>query len=644
MCGIAGLIELGGVEARQRLEARAGAMGGAMPHRGPDQSAVWAAPDSGVAFAFRRLAILDLSEAGHQPMTSRDGRWTICYNGEIYSYRAIRADMEARGIVFRGTSDTEAMLEHIAAFGIEATLPRLVGMFAIALWDARERRLHLIRDRLGIKPVYWGEAESRFLFASELKCIRAALDSCPQIDRKALTDYIALNNVPGARTIYRGFQKLEPGCWLSVSPGERPVIRRYWSMADVVSQPRRQLSDAQAIEEAEAMIREAVSCRMIADVPLGALLSGGVDSSTVVAAMQAAASGPVKTFTIGFGEAGYDEAAHARAVAAHLGTEHTELRLGASDALALIPSLPDWYDEPFADSSALPTYLVSRLAKGSVTVALSGDGGDEVFFGYNRHVAGPAAMRRMAPLPGALRDLAAGALSSVSTSRWDGLARLLPESRRPRMLGDKLHKLARVMAARSVEGMYQALIARWQDPSRLTGFDARLDDGPAEFTLPQTAFQDDAERLAALDTIGYLPGDILTKVDRASMAVSLEARVPLLDHRLVEFAWTLPTALKIRDGRGKWLLRQVLYRHVPRELVDRPKSGFAIPLADWLRGPLKPWAGDLLNADSMRRTGLIDPAPIARAWDEHLAGKGNHAEGLWTILMLEAWAARWLGA
>lgn len=617
-------------------------MGDAMPHRGPDQAAVWSAPESGVAFAFRRLAIVDLTETGHQPMTSRDGRWTICYNGEIYSYRAIRADMEARGHIFRGTSDTEAMLEHIAAFGIEATLPRLVGMFAIALWDAKERRLHLIRDRLGIKPVYWGEAEGRFLFASELKCIRAALDACPEIDRKALTDYIALNNVPGARSIYRGFHKLEPGCWLSVSPGERPDIRRYWSMADVVSQPRRALSDGEALEQADALIREAVACRMIADVPLGALLSGGIDSSTVVAAMQAAASGPVKTFTIGFDEAGYDEAAHARAVAHHLGTDHTELRLGASDALGLIPSLPDWYDEPFADSSALPTYLVSRLARGSVTVALSGDGGDEVFFGYNRHVAGPAALKRMAPVPGPLRDLAAGALSAVPTGGWDGLARLLPEHKRPRMLGDKLHKLARVMASRSVEGMYQALVARWQNPARLTGFDARLDDGPPPFTLPQNAFQDDAERLAALDTIGYLPGDILTKVDRASMAISLEARVPLLDHRLVEFAWTLPTSLKIRDGRGKWLLRQVLHRYVPRDLVDRPKSGFAIPLADWLRGPLREWAGDLLSTTSIKRTGLIDPAPVAEAWSAHLSGKGNHAEGLWTILMLEAWAARWI--
>lgn len=640
MCGIAGIAAGGAPLDPDWLARRAAAMAGTLAHRGPDRGGAWRDDAGRVALGFRRLAILDLSAAGDQPMGSACGRWRIVYNGEIYNHAQLRADLEARGHRFRGQSDTETLVEHVAAHGIDATLPRLVGMFAIALWDARDRRLWLIRDRLGIKPLYWGELEGVFVFASELKAIRAGLDAAPDIDRAALSAYLGANHVPAPWSIYRGVSKLEPGTVLTWSPGEQPRIRRYWSLADVVAQERRPLDAAEAIDRAEALIGEAVRGRLIADVPLGALLSGGIDSSAVVAAMRARGGGaPVRSFTIGFAEAGYDEAAHARAVAAHLGTDHTELTLGAEDARALIPALPDWFDEPFADSSALPTHLVCRLARQHVTVVLSGDGGDEVFFGYNRHVAGARALARLAAVPAPLRGLAAGLIEAVPTRGWDALALALPEKRRPRMLGDKLHKLARAMTARSVEGFYQSLIGRWQDPGRLTGFTGALHP---PIDLPETAFHDASERMAALDMLGYLPGDILTKVDRASMAVGLEARVPLLDHRLVEFAWTLPSSLKIRDGQGKWLLRQVLYRHVPRALVDRPKAGFAVPLADWLRGPLRDWAEALFDESAMRAQGLIDPAPVRRLWSAHLAGRGNHAEALWTVAMLNAWAARWL--
>lgn len=639
MCGIAGIAAGGAPMDRDALARRAGAMAARLVQRGPDRAGLWADPDGRVALGFRRLAILDLSAAGDQPMASACGRWHIVYNGEIYNFAELRRDLEARGHRFRGRSDTEALLEHVAAHGVEATLARLVGMFAIALWDARDKRLWLVRDRLGIKPLYWGEADGAFLFASELKAIRAGLETAPEVDRAALAAYLKAGNVPAPMSIYRGIAKLEPGTVLSWSPGESPRIARYWSMADVVAQPRAALDEREAVERADALIRQAVRARLVSDVPLGALLSGGIDSTAVVAAMRAEAAGPVRSFTIGFEEAGYDEAAHARAVAVHLGTDHTELTLGPDDARALIPDLPDWFDEPFADSSALPTYLVCRLARAHVTVALSGDGGDEVFFGYNRHVAGAAALRRLGSVPAPLRGLAAGLIGTVPTRGWDALALVLPERRRPRMLGDKLHKLARAMTARSVDGFYQGLIARWHDPSQLTGFRGTLNP---PLDLPEDALAEASERMAALDTVGYLPGDILTKVDRASMAVGLEARVPLLDHRLVEFAWTLPARLKVRDGAGKWLLRQVLYRSVPRDLMERPKAGFAIPLADWLKGPLRDWAEALFDENAMRAQGLIDPKPVRALWAAHLAGRGNHAEALWTVAMLNAWTARWL--
>lgn len=640
MCGLTGFLDLSRSTAEAALAARARAMADALSHRGPDDAGVHVDAPAGLAIGFRRLAIIDLSPAGHQPMTSADGRWTVAYNGEIYNHRDLRAELEADGVALRGASDTEVMLEHVARRGVLETLPRLIGMFAIALWDARERQLWLIRDRLGIKPLYFGRQGDLALWGSELKALAAHPDFRPAVDRDAVDRFLRFNYVPGPRTIYEGVEKLPPGGWLRLdAAGGARAQGRYWRLADAADQEAPELGDeVGTLDALERLLSDAVARRMVADVPLGALLSGGIDSSTVVALMQAASDRPVKTFTIGFDDQAFDEAAHAKRVAAHLKTDHTELRLDPAEARALIPSLPDWYDEPFADSSALPTYLVSRLARGQVTVALSGDGGDEIFFGYNRHAA-LAKLARLDRAPAGLRRTAAKALEALGPTGAARLARLLPEGRRPRQADDKAAKLARALGREGTDARYLDLVSQWRAADGLVG-----PDDPAAL-LPQDAADglDPAARAAALDALTYLPDDILTKVDRASMAVSLEARVPLLDHRVVEAAWRLPTAFKMKDGVGKWPLRQILYRHVPRHLVERPKAGFAIPLGDWLRGPLREWAGDLLSEARLARRGFVEPAVVRTAWAEHLSGQGQgRAEALWGVLMLEAWAERWL--
>jgi asparagine synthase (glutamine-hydrolysing) len=632
MCGIAGFLDLTRSTSDEDLRRFGEAAAGALSHRGPDQQGVWTEAEGGVVLGFRRLAIVDLSQAGDQPMVSDDGRYVITYNGEIYNHRELRADLP--GVRFRGHSDTEVMLEQFAQHGIEATLPRLIGMFAIVLWDRADRRLWLIRDRLGVKPMYWARQGSNVFWGSELKALRAQPRFRAEVDREAVADFLRFLAVPGPATIYRNVRNLEPGTWLRIEADGSTDTGRYWDMAEVVARPKQALSDEEAIHRCEALLQDSVSRRMVADVPLGALLSGGVDSSAVVAMMQRAASGPVRTFTIGFEAGDYDEAEHALAVARHLGTEHTELRLSPEAALELIPSLPDFYDEPFADSSALPTALVSRMARQSVTVALSGDGGDEVFLGYNRHRLLGRLARRLDAVPLTARRLATGLLRSMGAARWDRVSRHFPASLRPAMPGDKAHKLAALLSADGDEGRYLALVSHW------AGLPAGVSRLPER--TPALA-ADPAASAAYWDTLGYLPNDVLTKVDRASMAFGLEAREPLLDHRLVEFAWTLRTDQKVRDGQGKWLLRQILYRHVPRDLVDRPKRGFAVPLADWLRGPLRDWASDLLDPARLKRRGLVDPAVVNRAWAEHRRGKGNRAEDIWAVLMLEAWADRWLG-
>ena len=633
MCGIAGFLDLKRQTNAEDLAAQARAMGDAMIHRGPDSGGVWTDPTAGIGLAFRRLAIIDLSDAGDQPMVSANGRFVLVFNGEIYNFKDLRGDLEAGGIRFRGESDTEVMLEGFAVWGVAETVRRLTGMFSFVVWDRNNNTLWLCRDRLGIKPLYYGEADGLFLFGSELKALRAHAGWRPRIDRDALAAYARFNYVPAPQTIYAGIRKLAPATLMSFTVGEPAKRRRYWDIEEVVSRPRRTIGDAQAIEEAETLLKDAVARRLVSDVPLGALLSGGIDSTAVVALMQNASGRPVRTFTIGFQDAAFDEGGHARAVAAHLGTEHTEVAMAPDHARHIIPRLPDWYDEPFADSSALPTRLVCELACRDVTVALSGDGGDETFLGYNRYGAADALWRRMRATPAPLRHLSAAVLQSIPARHWDRVAGLLPKSRRPSLAGDKAHKLAAALREADADGIYWGLVSHWKDPVVIGG-----NAGPRPSA---DAIADFGERMAYFDTVTYLPDDILTKVDRASMSVSLEARVPLLDHRLVEFAWSLPKRMRLRDGVSKWLLRQVLYRHVPARLVERPKSGFAVPIADWLRGPLREWAESLLDERRLREEGWFDPDPVRRAWTEHLAGRGNHWEALWGICVAQAWRERW---
>jgi len=630
------------------LEAMAMAMG----HRGPDASGGFADPQGGPALAHVRLSILDLSPAGAQPMHSADGELTISYNGEVYNYAAVRRELEELGQApasgWRGHSDTEVILEAVRVFGLHGALARFVGMFAFALWDRRDRSLTLVRDRLGVKPLYYGFAGPSLLFGSEFKPLRRHPHWTGGVDPGALGLFLQTLYVPEPWSIHPGFLKLEPGHSVRLTAADLaartlPAPRAFWSVNEAVRRGREAPftgTDTQAVDTLEALLTDAVRLRTVADVPLGAFLSGGVDSSTVTALLQKISTRPVKTFTIGYAEAGYDEAAHAEAVAAHLGTEHTTLRVSPAQAREVIPLLPRFYDEPFADASQIPTYLVSRLAREQVVVALSGDGGDELFGGYNRYLLAPALWARAARLPRGLRR-ALGALlegpgGGAVSAAIEALQRLRPPARRQLIVRDKLHKLAAALGAPSREAFFHALASCWARPEAVA----------LGATLPPTAFTDPARWpgqpdyaawMMAMDMRTYLPGDVLHKVDRASMAVALEARVPLIDHRVAEFALSLPPAMKLRQGRGKWLLRQVLYRHVPQQIFDRPKQGFGVPIDQWLRGPLRDWARGLLEPARLAREGFLDPAPVARALDEHLTGRANRQYQLWAVLMFQAW-------
>jgi asparagine synthase (glutamine-hydrolysing) len=650
MCGIAGFLEASARNGADTMRERVGAMTDAMRLRGPDDRGIWADAAAGVAFGHRRLSVIDLSPTGRQPMQSANGRFVITYNGEVFNYPDLRDELAAAGGRFRGTSDTEVILEGCTVWGLERTVERLIGMFAIALWDRETRTLHLIRDRLGIKPLYWGRpGGGLLLFGSELKALRAHPAWTPEIDRDALDAFLRFGYVPAPRSIYRGVAKLEPGSILTVQTdalarGATPTIRRFWDLRAVAARglsDRLALDDAAAADALDSLLRDAVRRRMIADVPLGAFLSGGIDSSTVVALMQAQSSRPVRTFSIGFREAGYDEAPAARAVARHLGTDHDELYVGPAEALATIPHLPHWFDEPFADSSQIPTHLVSAMARRHVTVALSGDGGDELFAGYNRHLAAYR-LTHAAAVPAPLRRAAAGLLAAVPPARWDrAAAALLPSQIRPPQFGDKLHKLAALLVASDdAARAYRRLVTLWTDHGLVPGAGSAataLDDPALSAAVGSGG---PVERFQLFDMATYLPDDILTKVDRASMAVALEARVPLLDHRVVEFAWRLPPSMRIRDGRSKWLLRRVLARYVPSSLTDRPKSGFALPIDGWLRGPLRDWAEDLLDPARLRREGYVAAEPVRAAWTAHLSGHANHQHRLWAVLMFQAWLER----
>ena len=638
MCGIAGLIENERTASSRKLKVMGRAMADRLDHRGPDANGVWIDSDQGIAIAHARLAIVDLSPAGAQPMESSCGRMILSYNGEVYNAPELRAELEQTGRKFDGHSDTEVIVEGCAQWGVQAALKRLIGMFAFALWDKRDQRLFLARDRLGIKPLFWGRNGGRFLFGSELKSFSALPDWRPEIDRDALAAYMRLGYVPAPNCIYQGLQKLEPGSLLTLEPGRDPKIVQYWSLGEDAVQAGKlgaPPTEVEAVDQLEDLLGDAVKRRMVADVPLGAFLSGGIDSSTVVALMQAQSPTPVRSFSIGFQEADYNEAQHAKAVAEHLGTDHTELYVTHQQTQDVIPRLPEIYDEPFADSSQIPTYLVSQLTRQHVTVALSGDGGDELFGGYNRYSQGAMAAKIARAMPMFGRRALAQAITSLSPAKWDALFRLLPAGVRPRMAGDKAHKLALVLAEDEM-GYYRHLVSQWDDAWRLVKGakePAALHQDPAIMAR----FDDHVEWMQYVDTLTYLPDDILTKVDRASMAVSLEARVPMLDHRVVEFAWRLPMTMKVRKGEGKWLLRQVLYRHVPRELIERPKMGFGLPFADWLRGPLKDWCADLIVPEALTRSGFLDPEPIQAKWREHLSGRRNWQYFLWNVLMFEAW-------
>ena len=547
---------------------------------------------------------------------------------------------------FRGDSDTEVLLEACAAWGIERALGRCIGMFAIALWDRVSRRLHLARDRLGIKPLYWARTARGLLFASQPKCFSAHPNWRPAVDRASFAEYLRHGYVNAPRCIYREAFQVRPGHMLTLDAHGEALEHCYWDAAAVARgglERRARPDDEEAVDALDALLRDAVARRMVADVPLGAFLSGGIDSSTVVALMQSQSSRPIRTFSIGFSEKRFDEAVHAGAVARHLGTDHTELYVEPDHALDLIPSLAERYDEPFGDSSQLPTLLVSELARRHVTVALSGDGGDELFAGYNRHAQASTLRRVYARSPGWARKAAAGVLTSLRPGTWDRLSALLPARRRPRLFGDKLHMLAEVVSLERFDEVYPRLVSHWPLDAELVPGEGR-GSGRLEPAGLDAGLEDEVERMQLLDLRTYLPSDILTKLDRASMAHSLEARVPLLDHRVVEHAWRLPADRKIRAGETKWILRRVLERYVPRRLFERPKMGFAVPIDRWLRGPLRDWAADLLDPRSLAEDDLFNTGLVRRRWEEHQAGTRNWQDSLWIVLMAQAWRGRWMAA
>lgn len=640
MCGITGFIRRGGSEGDPLQVLRT--MNDCLVHRGPDADGLWSDADAGVYLGHRRLSIIDLSPAGAQPMVSGCGRWVICYNGELYNTSELRGELEASGQSFRGSSDTEVLLAGIACWGVREVLKKLNGMFAFAAWDRQARELHLARDRLGIKPLYWGWAGDDLLFGSELSVFAPHPRWRPSLDRESIVLYLRYGYIPAPRTIWQEAQKLAPGHHLSWRPGERPRLASYWSLDEVVQRGREQRWDdtpEAAVDALHDLLMDAVGRQMVSDVPLGAFLSGGIDSSTVVALMQAQSERPVKTFSIGFNEAGYNEAQHAKAVARHLGTEHHELYVEPFHALEVLPEVARLYDEPFADSSQIPTYLVSQLARADVTVALSGDGGDESFSGYQRYPEALRLWREIDRVPRWLRHSVSDVLTRIPESAWERGGGMIPRRWRPPALGMRVHRLARRIRSATAAEIYTSLLSQWHQPDRL------VVGGKEPMSLARSealarSHPDMMDRMQYIDTLSYLPDDILTKVDRASMGVSLESRVPLLDHRVVEFAWRMPPELRCLDGNGKWLLRQVLYRHVPRALVDRPKMGFGVPIDAWLRGPLKEWAWSLLSPQALAQHGVLRSEPILEAWKLHQSGEQDLHYPLWTVLMLQDWLQR----
>jgi asparagine synthase (glutamine-hydrolysing) len=651
MCGITGLFDPGRATSPEEFARVVSAMTATLEHRGPDAHGLWSDAEHGVAFGHRRLAVVELGVEGAQPMVSRNGRWVLVFNGEIYNHPELRGRLANEGVAFRGGSDTEVLLEAVGHWGLEAALDAAEGMFAIGLWDRQDRALHLIRDRFGEKPLYYGWIGRRLAFGSELKALCSVPGFSPEIDRDAVALYLRHNCIPAPHTIYRGVAKLLPGQRIVIGAGSPvgvlPVPIVHWSARDAIDRARDQPLEGSRDEMAdrlEEVLSASIASRMEADVPVGAFLSGGIDSSVVVALMQQHSSHRVRTFTIGFANPLFDESADAAAVAAHLGTDHTPLQVGDSAALDLVPQIPDIWDEPFGDVSAIPMHLVSRLARTQVTVALSGDGGDELFAGYNRHAWLERLWARASPLPDRVRRAAGSALLAVPPGLVDGVGRasaLLPARMRIRNPTYKVTKVAKVLSSSGPEDAYLALVSLWDDAESLVlgaGDNVSLASRPSEWP----ALDGITEQMMWLDLVGYLPDDILTKLDRAAMATSLESRVPFLDREVFDVAWRLPLSAKLHEGTTKWILRQVLYRHVPAELVERPKMGFGFPIGAMLRGPLRPWGEELLDEGRLRRQGVLDPEPIRRAWDLHQRGRRDLAYELWTVLALQAWIERWI--
>jgi len=631
MCGLAGFISFESSNLKDSLIR----MINTLAHRGPDDQDIWL--EAGVGLAHRRLSILDLSPDGRQPMLSPSGRYVIVYNGEVYNFKDIRSQLS--GIAWRGHSDTEVILAAIETWGLEAALQKFIGMFAFALWDKHTATLHLVRDRLGIKPLYYGWSGKTFLFGSELKALRAWPSFDGKVNRNALALFLKHKYVPTPYSIYENIYKLPQGHVLSISadikPNNLPEAKAYWSAQNVIETANAfSGSSEEAIEQLESLLKDAIKLRMVADVPLGAFLSGGIDSSTVVALMQTMSSQRVSTFSIGFQQDAYNEAQYAKAVAEHLNTNHTELYVSGKEAMAVIPQLPSLYDEPFAASSQIPTYLVSKLARSDVTIALSGDGGDELFAGYTRYLWASKIWNKMNSVPRSLREILAKILQSVPPHLWDSIFKLLPSKFQQTLPSEKIRKLADILPLNTADDIYRHLASDWTE-SIVVGGDIppyALNDKTIADRFPNFT-----ERMMYLDLMTFLPDEVLTKVDRATMGASLEARVPLLDHRVVEFAWQLPLSLKLHDGQGKYPLRQILYKYVPKELIERPKMGFGVPIDEWLRGDLRDWAGDLLSPERLKREGFFDVSAIQEKWKEHSSGKRNWQSHLWNVLMFEAW-------
>lgn len=657
MCGIAGLWDSRGTDLPEHSAAAVRLMTRTIRHRGPDGEGFYEDRGAGVHLGHRRLSIIDVSPLGTQPMLSRGGRYAITYNGEIYNFRQLRAELEQSGVQFRGHSDTEIFLAYVERYGVREALNRANGIFAFALWDRAERALTLVRDRLGVKPLYFGWVAGRFVFGSELRAMTSAPGFSGTIDRNALSWLLQRGCVPAPHAIFVGVHKLAPGGMLRIDTASAasPMSREeaigttelYWSAADVARngcRGRVEGDDRETVDNLEALLCDAVALQIESDVPLGAFLSGGVDSSTVVALMQAHSARPVKSFSIGFDEQEFNEAPHAAAVARHLGTDHTELYVTAEQARDVIPRLPAIFDEPFADCSQLPTFLVSELARRHVTVSLSGDGGDELFAGYDRYTWGRRFLWQFDRVPGAWRR-AFGHSLRASPRRWAAATKfaapLLPKRWRVKNLPDKLDKIANVMLAESALAVYGELLSHWKQTDAPV-----IGSSFSQWVWPPVSspdVKDITEQMTFADLVDYLPNDILTKVDRASMAVGLEARVPLLDHRVVEMAWRLPLQVKIRNGQSKWALKQVLYKYVPRNLIERPKQGFGVPLGEWLRGPLRDWAESLLDVRRLRQEGFLDPEPIRGKWEAHLRGDANEHYRLWNVLMFESWLDEYSG-